>query len=57
MEIRRGEMITFSDIKAYEDVVGIKLTPVEISAILAMDKAASSAIAEIMKENGDSKEQ
>ena len=50
-------MITFSDIKAYEDVVGIKLTPVEISAILAMDKAASSAIAEIMKENGDSKEQ
>lgn len=50
MEMRRGERITFQDIYAYEQVMGIKLTPIEVSAILEMDRAMSEAIAEIIKE-------
>ena len=42
--------MSFQDIAAYETVAGYKLTPVEISAILSMDQAASSVIGEIMKE-------
>lgn len=47
----RGEQgVSFQDIAAFEAVVGYKLTPVEVYAILEMDQAASSVIGEIMKE-------
>lgn len=50
IRLRGSEGVSFQDIAAYETVAGYKLTPVEISAILSMDQAASSVIGEIMKE-------
>jgi len=47
--IRRGETITFQDIDAFERVTCVKLNPMEIDVILAMDKGASAAMAEILR--------
>lgn len=49
-EMRTGEGVTYADIRAYEEVNMTKLTPVEVAGILAMDRAASAAIAEILKD-------
>jgi hypothetical protein len=31
--------------------MGLKLAPIEVSALMAMDRAASGAVAEILKES------
>lgn len=51
LEMRRSEGISFQDIAAYENVMGVKLTPIEVSAILAMDHGYSAAVYEITKAN------
>jgi hypothetical protein len=51
MEIKRSETVTYQDIDAYERVTGIKLSPIEVSAVLAMDRGATMAMVEVMKEN------
>lgn len=51
MELRRGDGITYQDLYAYEQVLGVKLTPIEVSAIMAMDQGASVAVGEILKES------
>lgn len=51
MTMRRSEQLTFQDIAAFESVMRVKLTPMEVEGILAMDKGASAAIAQIMSPN------
>jgi len=53
MELRRGDGVSFGDIRAYEEVMNVKLAPVEVAAIMAMDRGASAAIAIVMKENAN----
>jgi hypothetical protein len=50
MELRKGESVSYADLDAYQRITGCRLSSVEVQAIFAMDRAASSAIAEIMKE-------
>lgn len=49
MALRQGERITYADVDAYQRVAGIELNPVELTAVFAMDRAASSVISEVMK--------
>jgi len=51
MEIKQSEHVTYQDINAYERVTGHRLSPVEVSAVFAMDRGAAKAMVEVMKEN------
>jgi hypothetical protein len=51
MDIRTGERLTYADIAAYESVMQVSLTGVEIEALFAMDRGAQESITKVMKEN------
>jgi hypothetical protein len=51
LSLRTGDGVSWQDIDSYERVQGTKLTPVEIEGIFAMERAASSVIAQIIAEN------
>lgn len=48
MKLRTGEALTYTELQAYCDLNRISLSPLEISAIMAMDKEANSVISEIV---------
>jgi len=54
LQLRTGENITHQEIVAFCSLYSIRMLPIEVSAILAMDRAASSTISEIMKEDNAS---
>ncbi len=49
MALRQGERITYADIDAYQRVTGVRLNPVELAAVFAMDRAASAVVSEVLK--------
>jgi hypothetical protein len=51
LDIRTGEGLTYADVAAYSKVSGVDLSPVEVTALFEMNKAASAVISEITKEN------
>ena len=53
LSLRTGERITYTEIANYQAVTGVRLNPIQLAAIMSMDRAASSAIAEAIKENSD----
>lgn len=53
LSLRTGERITYTDVIAYQEVTGMHLNPMELAAVMAMDRAASSAVAEVLKENAN----
>jgi hypothetical protein len=50
LKLRTGESITHQEILAYCTLYSIHLSPLQIDTIMAMDRAASAAISEILKE-------
>lgn len=50
-ELRTGDGLSYSEIRAYEEAMNTKLSPIEVSALMAMDRAAAQAVAELLKES------
>lgn len=50
LKLRTGDTLTYLEIQAYCNLQGIVLSPMEIDAIMELDKVANSVIGEIMKE-------
>ena len=52
LTLKKEGPITFSEVLAYQQLYGIELSPMEISAIMAMDRGYSVGVAEALKESG-----
>lgn len=48
MKLRTGEHLTYTELQAYCELTGVLLSPLEISAIMALDNEANSVITEII---------
>lgn len=48
MKLRTGESLTYMELKAYCSLTGVVLSPLEINAIMSLDKEANSVITEIL---------
>lgn len=53
LDMRTGERLTYADIDAYQRVTGCSVSPVQLKALFAMDRAAASALREIMEASKD----
>lgn len=48
MKLRTGESLTYMELQAYCSLTGVVLSPLEINAIMSLDKEANSVITEIL---------
>lgn len=50
LKLRTGESLTYLEMQAYCSMTGVFLSPLEIDAIMHLDKVANSVIDAVLKE-------